>query len=120
MQRRAFRRYNNFVSIFCVINVHWSNLFKSYISILHHIDYRYMHPASSTLQLLSHLMCHKIAFPAMGNICGEHKIFQKDCCFEECERCKAFTEHNDCMFSCPSIFNDKVRSACIVYTTVIF
>ena len=74
-----------------------------------------MHPASSTLQLLSHLLCNKIAFPAMNNICGIHKIFQKDCCFEECEQCKDFSLHADCILSCPAIFNDKVTYVWMAY-----
>ena len=74
-----------------------------------HVDY--IHPLSSSLLLLSHLLCAKVDFPSQSRLDKEQKppqIFQKACCFDECITCHAFLQSKSCMLSCPALFDNSI------------
>ena len=70
----------------------------------------YIHPLSSSLLLLGHLLCSKVDFPCPSSKDKRAKppqIFQKDCCFDECMTCHAFLQCEDCLLSCPTLFDES-------------
>ena len=69
-----------------------------------------MHPLSSTVTFLNHVMCEKMAFPCMtkdGVPLVTAKIFRKDCAHEGCLRCREFAASDNSIFSCPTIFCEE-------------
>ena len=55
-------------------------------------------------------MCQKTRFPCIAGIDGvplvNSSIFQKSCAHEDCEECRRFAASEDCVFSCPTLFNN--------------
>ena len=87
-----------------------SLLFYVYIS---YIDY--VHPLKGTVPLLKHLLCERVLFPSREanhnpqEFQRRKKVFQRDCCFNDCARCDAFAQSNACILQCPQIFNADTR-----------
>ena len=69
----------------------------------------YVHPLSSAMILLKHFLCPKICFPGKTTDDKELKIFRKPCCFDECNRCRAFLQSANCILQCPQIFDEDLR-----------
>jgi hypothetical protein len=71
----------------------------------------YIHPLSSSVMLLNHLMCEKISFPCMkkqGIPLLHANIFRKDCCYESCQNCRDFAVSDESIFNFPVIFDEAL------------
>lgn len=68
-----------------------------------------MHPLSSSILLLQHLLCPKVKFPSCSRPGIEPpKIFQKICCFGQCQVCEEFHQSQKCILACPTLFDEKL------------
>ena len=82
-----------------------------------HIIYRiiyclpdYIHPLSSPIAFLQHVMCEQVSFPCMqsnGVPLVSSLIFRKDCGNSECNDCNNFAAHDDCILNCPTLFCER-------------
>ena len=87
----------------CVIDI--------YITIFTYIYIDYIHPLSSPVLLLEHLMCKKVSFPCMkrnGVSLLDASIFQKPCAHENCDLCRDFAASDKSIFQCPTLFDDAI------------
>lgn len=81
----------------------------------------YIHPLSSGMMLLRHLLCERMCFPCQERPGGAErpKIFRKDCCFDNCDACKRFLTSDACILQCPELFNERVTYRWRRYTNVV-
>jgi hypothetical protein len=77
----------------------------NYYFIIMYADY--IHPLSSSVMMLNHLMCDKVEFPCCGEPIAGGGIFQKNCSMEDCASCKAFALTSRCVLSCPTLFSEE-------------
>jgi hypothetical protein len=71
----------------------------------------YIHPLSSPVMLLEHLMCEKVRFPCLqkdGAPLVNCSIFQKPCAYDNCQVCRDFAASENSIFNCPTIFNEAL------------
>ena len=71
----------------------------------------YIHPLSSGVMLLKHLLCERMNFPCpMVDGAPPPKIFRKQCCFgSTCQGCKSFHRSSMCILNCPKLFHERHR-----------
>ena len=80
----------------------------------------FIHPLSSGVMLLKHLLCERMTFP-----CKERpgvvrpKIFCKDCCYDNCAVCTAFLTDPACILQCPALFDQSITYKWREYTNVV-
>ena len=62
------------------------------------------------MMLLKHLLCEKMTFPCKERADGtpRPKVFRKECCFENCDRCREFATSADCILQCPILFDETL------------
>ena len=69
----------------------------------------FIHPLSSGVMMLKHLLCERMLFPSKERPGVERpKIFRKDCCYHNCDNCKTFQGSAECILQCPALFDDTV------------
>jgi hypothetical protein len=83
------------------------------------INADYISPLASTIQILNHLMCDKVAFPCSGEAFTDHDILKKDCCSEKCEQCIAFSCSSACFLNCPTMFSEDKQYVWKAYMSVL-
>ena len=65
----------------------------------------YIHPVSSAVVMLGHMLCEKVPFPAMNGSMADCSCFQKECAFGICATCDAFLSSPDSVLQCPMLFS---------------
>ena len=83
----------------------------NYCFVFRRLFTEYIHPLSSSVTLLKHLLCNRILFPCIQRRqdFNSPKIFQKPCCLGECQRCALFQESGACIFNCPTLFDEAIQ-----------
>lgn len=69
----------------------------------------FIHPLSSGIMMLKHLLCERMFFPSKERPGVERpKIFRKNCCYHNCDNCKRFQDSVACILQCPALFDDTI------------
>jgi hypothetical protein len=79
------------------------------------------HPLQTIKSFMLHTLCPKLSFPNFNNIdyFKNVKLFQKNCCYGNCERCNSFLENSpNCILQCKSLWSSEVEVSWLRYEKV--